>query len=258
MPTSSPIVMTVAELDPTGGGGIAADIETLGSLACHCTPVISSINIQDTQNLLDCAIIDGTLLMEQMRVVLEDMDVTAIKLHQLAATAHIESIHTVLTDYPHIPVIIDPALWTMPVEDDFCDALCTLLLPQATLLVVTAEEAFELSAGADNLTACAHELLDSGCENLLICNEPGVGETYTSDLFSHAGLEASFQWQQLPHDFLGAGSTFAAAITAFMAHGVGIRPAIRQAQEYTWKALNNAKRLGMGRLVPNRLPSQQG
>jgi hydroxymethylpyrimidine/phosphomethylpyrimidine kinase len=257
MPTSSPIVMTVAELDPTGGGGIAADIETLGSLACHCTPIISSINIQDTQSLLDCAIIDGTLVMEQMRVVLEDMDVAAIKLHQLATTAHIESIHTVLMDYPHIPVIIDPALWSMPVEEDFCDALCTLLLPQATLLVVTAQEAFDLTAGADNLTACAHELLDRGCNNLLICNEPGVGDMYTSDLFSRAGLEYSFQWKHLPQDFLGAGSTFAAAITAFIAHGVGIRPAIRQAQEYTWKALKNAKRLGMGRLVPNRLPSQQ-
>ena len=258
MPTSCPVVMSVAELDPTGAGGIAADIETLGSLACHCTPIVSSITIQDTQNLMDCAIIEGTLLMEQMRVVLEDMNVAAIKLHQLATTAHIESIHTVLTDYPNIPVVIDPALWSMPVEDDFCDALCTLLLPQATLLVVTAEEAFDLTAGADSLTACAHELLDTGCENLLICSDPGAGQEYTSNLFSRAGLEYSFQWQNLPNDFLGAGSTFAAAITAFVAHGVQLRPAIRQAQEYTWKALANAKRLGMGRLVPNRLPGQQG
>ncbi|MCZ6829944.1 MAG: PfkB family carbohydrate kinase [Gammaproteobacteria bacterium] len=258
MPISSPIVMSVAELDPTGAGGLAADIETLGSLACHCTPIVSSINIQDTQHFMDCAIIEGTLLMEQMRVVLEDINIAAIKLHQLATTAHIESIHTVLTDYPTIPVIIDPALWSVPVEDDFCDALCALLLPQATLLVVTAQEAFDLTAGADSLTACAHELLDTGCENLLICSDPGSGETYTSKLFSPTGLEHSFQWQNLPNDFLGAGSTFAAAITAFVAHGVQLRPAIRQAQEYTWKALANAKRLGMGRLVPNRLPGRQG
>ena len=32
MTTSTPIVMCVAELDPTGGGGIAADIETVASL----------------------------------------------------------------------------------------------------------------------------------------------------------------------------------------------------------------------------------
>jgi len=257
MPTSSPIVMSIAELDPTGSGGIAADIETLGGLACHCTPIISSINIQDTQNFMDCAIIDSSLLVEQMRVVLEDMHVAVIKLHQLATTAHMESIHTVLTDYPSIPVIIDPALWSVPVEDDFFDALCTLLLPQTTLLVVSAEEAFDLTAGADSLTACAHELLDRGCENLLICSNPGAAAQYTCDLFSPSGLEHSFQWPNLPRDFPSAGSTFAAAIAAFVAHGVELRPAIRQAQEYTWKALANAKRLGMGRLVPNRLGSQQ-
>jgi hydroxymethylpyrimidine/phosphomethylpyrimidine kinase len=249
--------MSVAELDPTGGGGIAADIETLGSLACHCTPIVSSINIQDTQSLMDCAVIEGTLLMEQMRVVLEDMQLAAIKLHQLASTAHIESIHTVLMDYPDIPVVIDPALWSVPVDNDFCDALRTLLLPQATLLVVTEQEAFDLTAGADSLTACAHELLESGCENLLICSDPGTEVENTSNLFSPSGLEYSFQWKNLPNDFLGAGSTFAAAITAYTAHGVELRPAIRQAQEYTWKALASAKRLGMGRLVPNRLPGQQ-
>jgi hydroxymethylpyrimidine/phosphomethylpyrimidine kinase len=250
--------MSVAALDPTGGGGIAADIETLGSLACHCTPIISSINIQDTQNFVDCAMIEGTLLMEQMRVVLEDMQVAAIKLHQLASTAHMENIHTVLRDYPDIPVVIDPALWSMPADEDFCAALRTLLLPQATLLVLTQQEAFDLTAGADNLTACAHELLDTGCESLLICGDPGVEEESTSKLFSHSGLDHSFHWKNLPDEFLGAGSTFAAAITAYIAHGLEPRPAIRQAQEYTWKALANAKRLGMGRLLPNRLPTRTG
>lgn len=47
MSETSPVVMCVAELDPTGGGGIAADIETLCSLACHCTPIMSAISIQD-------------------------------------------------------------------------------------------------------------------------------------------------------------------------------------------------------------------
>ncbi len=245
--------MCVAELDPTGGGGIAADIETLSSLACHCTPIMSAINIQDTLDVKDSAVIDSLLLIEQMRAVLEDIDVSAIKLHQLATTSHIEGIHTVLTDYPARPVVVDPALWAFPVEDDFGDALCALLLPQTTLLVLTETEAMELAGSADTITACAHELLEMGCGNVLISTEPGYGKEYTSRLFSHAGLQESFQWQQLPHKFVGAGSTFAAAITGYLAHGLPMRSAIRQAKQYTWKALANAKRLGMGRLVPDRL-----
>ncbi len=249
----TPVVMSVAELDPTGAGGIAADIETLASLGCHCTPIMTAISIQDTQDVKDSAVVDSTLLVEQMRAVLEDMEISALKLHQLASTSHVECIHTVLTDYPKIPVVIDPALWSLPVESDFCDALCTLLLPHADLLVLTAEEAFELTTVSDNITACAHELLEEGCRHILISSAPDTRGGYQSRLFSTSGLQQTFEWENLPNNFLGAGSTFAAAITAYIAHGIDIQPAIRQAQEYTWKALVSAKRLGMGRLVPNRM-----
>jgi hydroxymethylpyrimidine/phosphomethylpyrimidine kinase len=245
--------MCVAELDPTGGGGIAADIETLASLACHCTPILSAISIQDTLELKDSAVVDSTLLIEQMRAVLEDMNVAAIKLHQLASTSHIEGIHTVLSDYPQRPVVVDPALGAFPVEADFCEALRLLILPQTRLLVLTETEAFELAGNADTITACAHELLDMGCEQVLISTEPNIKQEYTSRLYASSGLQESFGWQNLSHNFVGAGSTFAAAITAFLAHGLPMQAAIRQAQEYTWKALAHAQRLGMGRLVPHRL-----
>ncbi len=257
MTTSTPIVMCVAELDPTGGGGIAADIETVASLACHCTPIMSAISIQDTQDIKDSAVVESMLLVEQMRAVLEDMDVAAIKLHQLASTAHIEGIHTVLTDYPRRPVVVDPALWSFPVEGDFCDALCALLLPQTDLLVLTEEEAYELADSADTLTACAHQLLDMGASQVLISSSPGFDREYSSRLFSDAGLQETFAWQNLPNNFMGAGSTFAAAITAYLAHGVPLTTAIRQAQEYTWRALSSARRLGMGRLVPCRIPTRE-
>jgi hydroxymethylpyrimidine/phosphomethylpyrimidine kinase len=246
--------MCVAELDPTGGGGIAADIETLCSLACHCTPIMSAISIQDTTDVKDSAVVDSPLLIEQMRAVLEDMDVACIKLHQLACTSHVESIHTVLLDYPARPVIIDPALWALPVEDDFCDALTNLLFPEAALVVLTEEEAFELTSGADSLSACAHELLDTGCEQVLISGATGDQGQYHSRLFGRSGLQQTFEWKRLPQHFVGAGSTFTAAICAYTAHGSPMQSAIRQAQEYTWKSLVNARRLGMGRLLPARFP----
>lgn len=248
--------MCVAELDPTGGGGIAADIETLSSLACHCTPIMTAISIQDTQDVKDSALVDSLLLIEQMRAVLEDIDVAAIKLHQLASTTHIEGIHTVLNDYPSRPVVVDPALWAFPVEVDFCDALCALLLPATTLLVVTEQEAFELADAADSITACAHELLEMGCESVLVSSPPGLGGSYTSRLYGRTGLKEKFSWQRMPHNFVGAGSTFAAAITGYLAHGSGLISAIRQAQEYTERALGQARRIGMGKLIPQRVSTQ--
>ncbi|WP_145999192.1 bifunctional hydroxymethylpyrimidine kinase/phosphomethylpyrimidine kinase [Oceanicoccus sp. KOV_DT_Chl] len=39
---STPVVLSINNLDPSGGGGISADIETLTSLGCHCTPSLAS------------------------------------------------------------------------------------------------------------------------------------------------------------------------------------------------------------------------
>ena len=50
-PVSPPVVMTLAGNDPTGGAGIAADIETLISLGCHPAPVITALTVQDTRNV---------------------------------------------------------------------------------------------------------------------------------------------------------------------------------------------------------------
>ena len=245
--------MCVGELDPTGGGGIAADIETLASLGCHCTPIMTAINIQDTQDVKDSAVVDSLLLIEQMRAVLEDIEVSAIKLHQLATTSHIEGIHTVLRDYPNMPMVLDPALWSLPVERDYGDALCALLLPQAALLVVTEDEAMELADSADNCTACAHELLEMGCDAVLISSDAGIYQNHVSRLYGRSGLQQSFEWEQLPQNFVGAGSTFAAAIAGYIAHGLPMQSAVRQARDFTDRALANARRVGMGKLVPGRI-----
>ena len=253
MSADTPVVMCIADHDPCGGSGISADIEAVAAIGCHCTPVISAINVQDTLDIKDSILIDSTILMEQMRAVLEDMDVAAIKVHQLTSTRHIETVHSVLTDYQGCPVVVDPALGPLQLDDDFSDALRTLLLPQATLAVLTEQEAFALAPGSDSLAACAHQLLEYDCRAILITDSQNKGSQLTSRLFSENGLHRSFTWQSLPHNFLGAGSTFAAAITAYIAHGQALVDAIENAQKFTWQTLYTAKRLGMGKLIPNRM-----
>ena len=107
---SIPVVLTLSGSDPSGGAGIQADIESLASHGCHCAPVITVITVQDTQDVKSYAPLDGTLIMEQARAVLEDMPVAAIKIGLLGSTDAVEAIHGVLQDYPDIPVILDPVL----------------------------------------------------------------------------------------------------------------------------------------------------
>ena len=155
-PTSPvPVVMAFSGNDPSGGAGIQADIEALISHGCHTAPVVTALTIQDTQDVLGYTPLDGGLIAEQARAVLEDMPVSAFKLGLLASTEAVEAIHTILKDYPDIPVIMDPVLasgsGTMITEDDVIEAMHELLLPQVTVLTPNSREARILAPEADTL-----------------------------------------------------------------------------------------------------------
>ena len=105
-----PIVMTLSGNDPTGGAGIQADIETLASMGCHAAPVVTTLTVQDTQDVKSYATIETDMLVSQARAVLEDMAVAAFKIGLLGSVETVEALHTLLMDYPDIPVVLDPIL----------------------------------------------------------------------------------------------------------------------------------------------------
>ena len=57
----------------------------------------------------------------------------------------------------------------------------------------------------------------------------------------------------LPHPNHGSGCTLASAIAAMLANGLELPEAVREAQDYTWHALQKAYRPGMGQFLPDRL-----
>ena len=60
-------------------------------------------------------------------------------------------------------------------------------------------------------------------------------------------------WQRLPGSYHGSGCTLASAIAAMLANGLELPEAVREAQDYTWHALQKAYRPGMGQFLPDRL-----
>lgn len=254
---SVPVVMALSGSDPTGGAGIQADIETLASMGCHCAPVITAITVQDTRGVMRYQETEPSLLIEQARAVLEDMPVKAFKIGMIGSVQNVESIHTLLLDYPHLPVVLDPVLagggGGHLANDEIIAAISSLLLPQTTVLTPNSEEARILAPEADSLDACGHELLELGCEFVLITgtheNTPQVENRLYAE---HRRLE-TFTWQRLPYSYHGSGCTLASAIAGLLAQGLEPFAAIHEGQEYTWESLNHGYRSGMGQLIPNRL-----
>jgi hydroxymethylpyrimidine/phosphomethylpyrimidine kinase len=249
--------MCFAGLDSTGGAGLQADIEAVASMGCHAAPVVTALTVQDTQRVIDYTPVEATLLIAQARAVLEDMPVAAIKIGMLGDVRVIEAIHTLLTDYPDIPVVLDPVLagggggsLSTP---EIIDALSQLLLPQVTVLTPNSIEARALAPECDTLEACGQGLLDKGCEFVLLTGTHEDAEHVENRLFGNRRLLETFTWERLPHSYHGSGCTLAAAIAGLLAQGLEPFTAVHEAQEYTWEALHHGYRVGMGQLLPNRL-----
>jgi hydroxymethylpyrimidine/phosphomethylpyrimidine kinase len=266
VPDSLPIVLVFAATDPSGGAGLQADILTLSSMGCHPLSVVTAVTIQDTMGVEDILPIDAEWVADQARCVLEDMPVTVFKIGLLGSVEAIAAIAEVVSDYPDVPLVLDPVLASGRGDElateDMILAMRELLIPQTTLITPNSLEARRLVRDESNdndeqddpdLGECARRLLALGCEYVLVTGAHENTAQVTNSLYDQNGLVRTDAWQRLPGTYHGSGCTLASAVAATIANGLGIPEAVRDAQEYTWQTLKYAYRTGIGQLVPDRL-----
>lgn len=253
---TKPAVMCFSGLDPTGGAGLQADIETLFSIGCHCLPIATALTVQNTQNAISVSACDPTLIIQQARAVLEDMSVECFKVGLVGSVANVEVLHTLFRDYPDIPLVFDPVLQAGGGyefdHDELVEAIVNLLLPRTTVLTPNTVEIRKLAAGADSVDACANGILDHGCEYVLLTGTHARSEGVINRLYSQHKDTSLFNWPRLEHSYHGSGCTLAAAIAGYLAHQLYTHEAIQQAQRFTWDALSHGSRTGFGQHLPNR------
>lgn len=256
MNINKPIVMCFSGLDPTGGAGIQADIETLFSTGCHSAPIVTCLTVQNTQNALNATAVNPALIVQQARAVLEDMPVQCFKIGLLADVRTVEVVHTLLKDYPRIPVVLDPVISAGGGFEfgghEIIDAIKTLLLPLTTVLTPNTNELRLLAPMADTFDACANVLLESGCQHILVTGTHAATVQVENRLYSTHQDVTLFTWPRLEFSYHGSGCTLAAAIAGYLAHDSDFRAAIQQAQRFTWESLSHGFRAGFGQHLPNR------
>lgn len=256
MDSNLPVVLVFAGHDPSGGAGIQADIEALASQGCHAATVITALTVQDTREVSGFTPVEATHVIAQARAVLEDMPVAVIKLGMLGSVENAAAIHTILADYPEIPVVFDPVVaagsGTDLAEPGLTEAIRSLLLPATRILTPNSLEARMLAPEADTLSACALALLDQGVDYVLITGSHEHTPEVINRLYHGQHLLESFSWERLPHSYHGSGCTLAAAIAAQLALGRAPLEAIHTAQALTWQALQQGYRPGLGQHLPDR------
>lgn len=257
-----PAVLVFAPSDPSGGSGLQAGLVTIHSLGCHALSVVTAITVQDTAGVEEVHPLDADWIAAQARRVLEDVPVAAILLSMLATPEIVSTVAEIAVDYPNAALIVDPKLTYGRGDEvqriELADALRELIIPQATVLVISSHELARLTANDDdedqpNMAELTSRILSTGCEYMLVTGSREITPKIANTLYHEKGIVRRDEWERLPGAFHGAGCTLAAALAACIARGLDIDDACLEAQEFTMETLRAAYRIGMGQPVPDRM-----
>jgi len=203
---SLPAVLTFAATDPTSGAGLQADLLALASMGCYPLSVVTALTVQDTAGVESFLAIDPDWVADQARCILEDMPVAAFKMGMLGSTEIVTMVAEVVSDYPDIPLVLDPVLASGRGDEfageDMIAAIRELLVPQSTLVTPNIMELRRLACAEDDedkgLAECAQKLLDSGCEYVLVTGTHDSTPEVVNTLYHRGGVLRSDSWQRLP------------------------------------------------------------
>ena len=242
-------VLVFAGLDPSGGAGVAADIEAIAAQGAHALPVVTALTVQDNNRVYEVQPVDSALLLRQARALVDSVEIGAVKIGIPGSAANAVAIAQVLRQLrerqPGLPVVLDPVLASGAGDAlGRGDAVAVLapLLALATVLVPNLPEA----------GALADVLAKTPCQHLLLTGGHGSGATVVN-IWKWAGQERRWEWPRLDGEFHGSGCTLAAAIAARLALGEPMEQALERAQSYCHQALLHAFSIGPGQRIPRRL-----
>ena len=150
--------------------------------------------------------IDSDWVADQARCLLEDMPIDAFKIGALGSVENIAAIAEILSDYPDVPLVLDPVLASGRgdelANDEMLHAMRELLLPQTTILTPNSLEARRLADTDDDdeplLSICAQQLIEIGCEFVLITGTHEPTPQVVNTLYGKNGVVRTDTWQRLP------------------------------------------------------------
>jgi hydroxymethylpyrimidine/phosphomethylpyrimidine kinase len=148
-----PRVLTIAGSDSGGGAGVQADLKAIAACGGHGMTAVTAVTAQNTLGVSAIHHVPPDVIVAQVRAVVEDIGVDAVKIGMLGNTGTIDAVLTALDFLPaSVPVVIDPVM----VAESGADllepaariALVELLLPRATVVTPNVPEATAIVAGA--------------------------------------------------------------------------------------------------------------
>ncbi len=251
----TPVALTIAGSDPSGGAGIQADLKTFSALRVYGTAVLTALTAQNTEGVGQVFDLPDGALAAQLDAVLSDMAPRAVKIGMLSTVTNVEIVCEKLARYDCRGVVVDPIVKSTSgatlLDSGALDVIREQLLPVCTLVTPNLNEA-ECLIGRpvrtpSEMEASARAIHRLGARNVLVTG--GHLESTTAlDVFFDGQEMATLKGELIENgECHGTGCVLSAAIAAHLAHGQSLPEAVKNGKIFTAGAIRNRLHLGHGR-----------
>jgi hydroxymethylpyrimidine/phosphomethylpyrimidine kinase len=246
-----PRVLSIAGSDSGGGAGIQADLKAFAACGAHGMTAITAITVQNTVGVSAVHAVPPSVIVAQVRAVVEDIGVDAVKIGMLGTVPTIEAVSQALDLVPDgVPVVIDPVMvaesGSVLLEADALSALVERLLPRAAVVTPNLPEARVLSGLPDaDGEALALAVLALGPRAVVVT---GGHRGEVTDVFHDGLVLAEIPGERFPDGAAhGSGCTHSSVLAARLAWGDQPLEAARRAKQMASAAVRDGlAELGSG------------
>ena len=245
------VVLSIAGSDSSGGAGIQADLKTFEAFDTFGCSALTVLTAQNTQGVTNIQEISPSFVQEQIQRVLEDFEVSAIKIGMLFSNEIIDIVRETIKDLD-IPIVFDPVFISKAgsklLNDDAIENLKTLF-PYVNIITPNLYEAKALF-NYDVLNEKAIEEIAKLPCRVVIKNDivKKDNEDFSMDTFFDNNDKKVFYTKLIETtNNHGTGCSFSSAIAANIALGKSLEEAIKVSKEFIYQAILNAPNIGHGK-----------
>ncbi len=253
--------LSIAGSDSSGGAGIQADIKTMSALGIYSCTVITAITAQSTSNVDHILPLGAQVIKKQIRSVLSDIPINAIKIGMVYNNEIITTVSDVLNQ-SKIPIVLDPIIsagtGARLLQKEFLKDFKSKLVPICEVITPNIHEAETLSGikikTEKDIRKTALKIQELGAKNVIVKGGHfrNEHEAIIDIILDEHGKFTVFKNPRMKIvETHGSGCNFSAAVTSFMAMKYPVVKACFLANKYVHKSIIKTVKIGKGIPVNN-------
>jgi hydroxymethylpyrimidine kinase/phosphomethylpyrimidine kinase len=247
------VLLSIAGYDPSGGAGILLDIAVFRRFGFPGAGLLTAVTAQNSRTVAAVRCLAGPFLYRQYETLLQDVDLSGIKVGMLGGPGNIAMLDRILANHEGLPVVVDPVFrsssgrWLL--DKRAVRSYLDRIKGRITLLTPNLDEASLIFGHRlkkpEDMKVAARWIVDLIAAPCLIKGGHLAGKAV--DVLYDGRRFFLFPHRRIRKEVHGTGCFLSSSLLCYLVMKKPLVEACSLASEFTQAAMKKAVRLGKGR-----------